>query len=47
MAIHWWPRVELEENRPTIDRTNRRMGYCLQWAAIGAGAKDEKEPTAD
>ena len=43
MSIHWWPRVELEENRATIDRINRRMGYRLQlksisWpAAIAAG----------
>jgi len=30
MSIHWWPRVELEENRPLIDKINRRMGYRLQ-----------------
>ncbi len=30
MSIHWWPRVELEENRPLIERINRRMGYRLQ-----------------
>lgn len=30
MSIHWWPRVELEENRATIDRINRRLGYRLQ-----------------
>lgn len=30
MSIHWWPRVELEENRELIDRINRRMGYRLQ-----------------
>jgi hypothetical protein len=30
MSIHWWPRVELEENRALIDRINRRMGYRLQ-----------------
>jgi hypothetical protein len=30
MSIHWWPRVELEENRSLIDRINRRMGYRLQ-----------------
>ena len=26
MSIHWWPRVELEENRGLIDRINLRMG---------------------
>jgi hypothetical protein len=30
MSIHWWPRVELNENRATIDRINKRMGYRLQ-----------------
>jgi len=30
MSIHWWPRIELEENRETIDRINRRMGYRIQ-----------------
>jgi hypothetical protein len=30
MSIHWWPRVELAENRPLIDQVNRRMGYRLQ-----------------
>ncbi len=30
MSIHWWPRIELEENRATIDRINRRMGYRIQ-----------------
>lgn len=30
MSIHWWPRVLLEENRATIERINRRMGYRLQ-----------------
>ena len=30
MSIHWWPRIELAENRDTIDRINRRMGYRLQ-----------------
>jgi hypothetical protein len=29
MSIHWWPRVLLEENRETIDRINRRLGYRL------------------
>ena len=30
MSIHWWPRVELEENRTLIERINRRLGYRLQ-----------------
>lgn len=30
MSIHWEPRVLLEENRGTIDRINRRMGYRLR-----------------
>lgn len=30
MSIHWWPRIELEENRAAIDRVNLRMGYRLQ-----------------
>ena len=30
LAIHWWPRVFLEENREIIDQINRRMGYRLQ-----------------
>jgi len=34
MSIHWWPRVELKENRETIDRINRRIGYRLQLRSI-------------
>jgi hypothetical protein len=34
MSIHWWPRVELEENRALIDRINRRLGYRLQLREI-------------
>jgi len=30
MSIHWWPRVELEENRSLIGRINLRLGYRLQ-----------------
>lgn len=30
MSIHWWPREELEENRETIARINRRLGYRLR-----------------
>jgi hypothetical protein len=45
MSIHWWPRVELQENRETIERINRRLGYRLQsrsitWpATIAAGRR--------
>ncbi len=34
MSIHWWPREELKENRETIDRINRRIGYRLQLRSI-------------
>ncbi|NLF33227.1 MAG: DUF4832 domain-containing protein [Planctomycetes bacterium] len=30
MSIHGWPRELLEENRDTIERINRRLGYRLQ-----------------
>lgn len=30
MSIHWWPRELLNENRETIDRINRRLGYRIQ-----------------
>lgn len=30
MSIHWWPHIELEENRELIDKINLRMGYRLQ-----------------
>jgi hypothetical protein len=30
MSIHWWPREELVENRETVARINRRLGYRLQ-----------------
>jgi hypothetical protein len=30
MSIHWWPRIELEENCAVIDRINRRMGYRIR-----------------
>ena len=30
MSIHWWPREELNENRTTVARINRRLGYRLQ-----------------
>ncbi len=34
MSIHWWPRIELEENRDLIDRINLRLGYRLQLREI-------------
>ena len=34
MSIHWWPREELNENRETIDRINRRIGYRIQLKEI-------------
>jgi hypothetical protein len=41
MSIHWWPREELAENRETVARINRRLGYRLQlkeisWPAAAA-----------
>ena len=30
LSIHGWPREILDENRGTIDKINRRMGYRLQ-----------------
>lgn len=34
MSIHWWPRIELDENRALIERINRRIGYRLQLRAL-------------
>ncbi len=34
MSIHWWPREELNENRETVARINRRIGYRLQLKEI-------------
>lgn len=34
MSIHWWPREELAENRDTVARINRRLGYRLQLREI-------------
>jgi hypothetical protein len=34
LSIHWWPREELNENRETIDRINRRLGYRIQLREI-------------
>jgi hypothetical protein len=30
MSIHWWPRELLSENKETIGRINRRLGYRIQ-----------------
>jgi hypothetical protein len=30
MSIHWWPQQLLEENRETVERIGRRLGYRLQ-----------------
>jgi len=30
LSIHWWPRIELEENRSLVAKANRRLGYRLQ-----------------
>jgi len=34
MSIHWWPRELLADNRDTIARINRRLGYRLQLREI-------------
>jgi len=34
MSIHWWPRELLTENKDTIARINRRLGYRLQLREI-------------
>jgi hypothetical protein len=34
MSIHWWPREELNENRDTVARLNRRLGYRIQLKEI-------------
>ncbi len=38
MSIHWWPREELSENRETVAKINRRLGYRLQLRDELAGA---------
>jgi hypothetical protein len=30
MSIHWWPEIELAENKETIQQINMRMGYRLR-----------------
>lgn len=39
MSIHWWPREFLEENRETIERINRRLGYRIQLREISYPAR--------
>jgi len=34
MSIHWWPREFLTENRDTIEKINRRLGYRIQLRQI-------------
>lgn len=34
LSIHWWPREELNENRETVARINRRLGYRIQLKEI-------------
>lgn len=34
MSIHWWPREMLSENRETVERVNRRLGYRIQLKEI-------------
>jgi len=41
MSIHWWPREELEENRETVERINRRMGYRIELREISWPAEVE------
>jgi hypothetical protein len=30
LSIHWWPQIELAENRAMVDRINLRLGYRIQ-----------------
>ena len=34
MSIHWWPREMLDENRETVARINRRLGYRIRLEEI-------------
>jgi hypothetical protein len=34
MSIHWWPREELNDNRESVARINRRIGYRIQLKEI-------------
>jgi Domain of unknown function (DUF4832)/Beta-galactosidase len=42
MSIHWWPREELKENRETVARINRRLGYRIQLKEIRWPAEAER-----
>lgn len=39
LSIHWWPRELLAENRETVARINRRLGYRLQLHEISLPAE--------
>jgi hypothetical protein len=39
MSIHWWPREMLAENRETVARINRRLGYRIQLREIDTPAE--------
>lgn len=39
MSIHWWPREMLTENRETVARINRRLGYRIQLKEIAFPAE--------
>jgi hypothetical protein len=39
LSIHWWPRELLGENRDTIERINRRLGYRIQLQEISFPAE--------
>ena len=39
MSIHWWPREELSENRETVAKINRRLGYRLQLRKMAGRSK--------
>jgi hypothetical protein len=39
MSIHWWPREMLNENRDTVAKLNRRMGYRIQLREISWPAR--------
>ena len=44
MSIHWWPREELAENRETVARINRRLGYRLQLRAMSWPEQADPRP---
>ena len=42
MSIHWWPRIELQENRDIIERINRRLGYRIRLNEISWPSEVQK-----